>query len=556
MGKRHRIRWLTGAVVFAGMLTATFSGVARAAAPANHAWPGRNGDLVLEAYAPGNSNTPSILMVHPDGTGLRTVFGDGLQTRRAWDISPDGTEIAGGSPFDPCVGIETVTFATHAWLGFDAPAQDGGLFMCNNQDRDAAYSYDGTQIAWATVGPSASAGLWVAESDGSNKRLLYAAPDVAYIRWSTDSKMVSWVSDAARFQIPSDGSSQVQATGPGEFDEQPGRPSEWAGGDGTDSPPILSPDGNKITYLHCCFPDTADVAQPMIANLDGSDAHRVVPLGLAGDCSLSGCGDTSRGNVYQLLWQTVQGNPDTTAPTVTITQPAEGKSFNLGSIVGGIYSCQDDAGGSGIASCIGAVPDHNVLDTSTLGHHTFTVQAIDRAGNVTTVTHTYEIIPPGLALYRADLAVIKAELTSMRSGLRSFWSRYWLDKAVESADWAAADNCWTANGRLATTEAGYGCLQALRIVALRLNYADRDLRMASAPQRDELVDLIDRIAQDRLGLFIQVQNIDAWRASGPTAPLWSARRDVMNAGDNPHRIEASIGYIRAWHRLMNLVPQP
>ena len=393
--------------------------------------------------------------------------------------------------------------------------------------------------------------MWVARRDGSNLHRVAAARDAADIRWASGNNTVSWVSGGSRYMISSNGSGTPAFIGPGQFAPQPGRPSNWATGT-SDSPAVLSPDGTKIAYLHCCFLDTAEVAQPMIANLDGSGAHRVVPIGLAGDCSLAGCGDASRGTVYQLLWQTVPASaPDMVAPTVTITQPAEGQSFNLGAIVGGVYTCQDDDGGSGIASCIGAVPDHTALDTSTLGHHTFTVQAIDKAGNVTTVTHTYEIIPAGFALYQADLAAIRAELASMRSGLPSFWSRFWLDKAVESTDWAADADCWDASGKLATTEAGYLCLRALRIVALRLNYADRGLRTASAPQRDELVDLIARIALDRLELFSNLQDVMTWRASGPSAPLWSARRDVMDAGGESNRIGATIGYIRAWHRLMN-----
>jgi hypothetical protein len=552
------MRWLTCAVVFAGMLMAAFSGLARAAAPENHAWPGRNGDLVLEAYAPGNSNTPSILMVHPNGTGLRTVFGDGLQTRYAWDLAPDGAEILGGGSY-ACArdALDAVSLLTGASGPFsDIPPQDRGTFPCSTQDRDAAYSYDGSKIAFARAGPSVTAGVWVAQRDGSNLHRVAAARDAADLRWAADTNTVSWVSGGSRYMISSDLPGTPAFAGPGRFAPQPGRPSNWVTGT-SDSPAVLSPDGTKIAYLHCCFLDTAEVAQPMIANADGSGAQRVVPIGLAGDCSLAGCGDASRGTVYQLLWQTVPASaPDMVAPTVTITQPAEGQTFNLGSIVAGVYTCQDDDSGSGIRSCVGPVPDHNALDTSTLGHHTFTVQAVDNAGNVTTLTRHYEVIPAGVALYRADLAVIRAELTSMRSGFPSFWSRFWLDKAVESTDWAADAECWTADGQLATTDAGYRCLRALRIVVLRLNYADRSLRMASGPQRDELVDLIAGISWGRLEPFTNLQDVMTWRASGPTAPLWSARRDVMDAGYNPNRIQATIGYIRAWHRLMNLTPQP
>ena len=66
------------------------------------------------------------------------------------------------------------------------------------------------------------------------------------------------------------------------------------------------------------------------------------------------------------------------------------------------YSCTDDAGGSGVASCTGTVPNGSPIDTSTLGQHPFTVDAQDNAGNPasTTVHYTVAVPPPS-----ADLGV-------------------------------------------------------------------------------------------------------------------------------------------------------
>jgi hypothetical protein len=71
---------------------------------------------------------------------------------------------------------------------------------------------------------------------------------------------------------------------------------------------------------------------------------------------------------------------DVTPPTVTITTPADGAVFTVGQVVPADYDCADEAGGSGRATCAGPVADGDPIDTS-LGTHTFTVNATDVAGN-------------------------------------------------------------------------------------------------------------------------------------------------------------------------------
>ncbi|HZS24217.1 MAG TPA: PxKF domain-containing protein [Gaiellaceae bacterium] len=81
---------------------------------------------------------------------------------------------------------------------------------------------------------------------------------------------------------------------------------------------------------------------------------------------------------------------DAAAPTVNVTRPTDGDSFPLGKVVTAAYKCSDKD--SGIDTCTGTVPDGSDLDTSTVGDHTFTVTGTDKAGNVTTVTHHYEVV--------------------------------------------------------------------------------------------------------------------------------------------------------------------
>jgi hypothetical protein len=55
------------------------------------------------------------------------------------------------------------------------------------------------------------------------------------------------------------------------------------------------------------------------------------------------------------------------------------------------FSCTDEAGGSGIASCVGTVDDGQAIDTATMGQHSFRVTATDVAGNVRVLNRPYTV---------------------------------------------------------------------------------------------------------------------------------------------------------------------
>jgi len=81
---------------------------------------------------------------------------------------------------------------------------------------------------------------------------------------------------------------------------------------------------------------------------------------------------------------------DTTAPTIAITTPVDGVHYGAGQSVMASYTCSD-AGGSGVKSCDGSVPNFSLIDTGTLGQHTFTVNAVDNAGNAASATVHYTV---------------------------------------------------------------------------------------------------------------------------------------------------------------------
>ena len=83
--------------------------------------------------------------------------------------------------------------------------------------------------------------------------------------------------------------------------------------------------------------------------------------------------------------------PDTTPPTVTLVTPADGTVYARALEVGADYSCEDEAGGSGLNSCTGTVAKGLPIETGSLGTKTFTVRATDNAGNTNAVTSTYTV---------------------------------------------------------------------------------------------------------------------------------------------------------------------
>ena len=81
---------------------------------------------------------------------------------------------------------------------------------------------------------------------------------------------------------------------------------------------------------------------------------------------------------------------DSDKPTVTITRPADGAVYPVGKHVKANYKCADKQTGSGIDTCVGTVPKGSLIDTS-LGQHSFTVTATDKAGNQTVKTVYYTV---------------------------------------------------------------------------------------------------------------------------------------------------------------------
>jgi hypothetical protein len=83
-------------------------------------------------------------------------------------------------------------------------------------------------------------------------------------------------------------------------------------------------------------------------------------------------------------------------PTATITSPTLGGTYVQNQVVPTSFTCSDGAGGTGIETCDDShfSPSPGVLDTSTLGTHTYTVAAVSFDGFNGDTSITYTVVPP------------------------------------------------------------------------------------------------------------------------------------------------------------------
>jgi Bacterial Ig-like domain (group 3) len=83
-------------------------------------------------------------------------------------------------------------------------------------------------------------------------------------------------------------------------------------------------------------------------------------------------------------------------PTITITTPAAGATYGQGETVTTDFSCSDGTDGTGIYLCddSNSSPSPGTLDTSTIGLHTYTVEAQSYDGLSTTASVSYLVVNP------------------------------------------------------------------------------------------------------------------------------------------------------------------
>jgi hypothetical protein len=102
---------------------------------------------------------------------------------------------------------------------------------------------------------------------------------------------------------------------------------------------------------------------------------------------------------------------DKTAPEVTIATPEDDGSYTFNQTILADWSASDTL--SGIDTATGTVPSGDPIDTNSLGTKSFTVTATDFAGNSTTVTVDYEVVPYDFGGFGAPLTISMKDFKKM-----------------------------------------------------------------------------------------------------------------------------------------------
>ena len=242
------------------------------------------------------------------------------------------------------------------------------------------WSPDGSRIVF-----SSDFGDWidicVMNADGSGQtRLTYGPGYESSPDWSPDGSRIAFSLEADTHHIyvmNADGSGQTILT----YDP--------ADRDPMYLDPAWSPDGSRIAYTYLGI-DSGQPGGIYVMNADGSGKTRLSD----GDYPSWG----------------IVSDPDTWAPAITIWSPTD-RAYLLNEQVTVNYLAIDD---SGVASCVGSVPDGGLLDTGTVGYKSFTVTATDNHGNVETTTVNYQVI----YAYSGLLKPIKGDGSSVFSDSR------------------------------------------------------------------------------------------------------------------------------------------
>lgn len=106
-------------------------------------------------------------------------------------------------------------------------------------------------------------------------------------------------------------------------------------------------------------------------------------------------------NVSAMVSRTIR--IDLTAPVVNLDGLADGQRIEQDAEARVTYDCADPL--SGIVECRGTVETGELLDTATLGTHTFSIIAADRAGNETRIMRSYTVFAPDTTAPRLDVAM-------------------------------------------------------------------------------------------------------------------------------------------------------
>jgi len=395
-------------VMTAAALTALLLLVVTAAKPAGAAFPGKNGKIT---FVRGVDNNSEIYGMDGDGSD-QTRLTNNLDFDTLPAFSPDGRHVAFTSRRDS-VGSQV----NDEIYVMDAADRDGdgkgdNLIRITNSlvnEFQPAFSPDGDRIAF-TSNQTGNNEVYVMDADGTDQiRLTNNVARDARPAFSPDGNRLAFTSNRT-------GNDEIYVMDAADGDGKGDNLVRLTNNPTADTFANFSPDGKKVAFtsrrdgndeLYVVSSDGTGAPIRLTNNPAVDEFPAFSPDGkqLAFDSSRGGNSEIyvmnsdGSGTPTRLTNNLVSDSkpdwgplPDTTPPHITLTTPADGAAYNLGQQVNAEYSCQDEMGGSGLASCVGTVPNGTPIDTATVGSKTFPVEAADNAGNTASKSHAYRVV--------------------------------------------------------------------------------------------------------------------------------------------------------------------
>ncbi|HEX9823694.1 MAG TPA: hypothetical protein VGB51_04785 [Actinomycetota bacterium] len=217
---------------------------------------------------------------------------------------------------------------------------------------------------------------------------------------------------------------------------------------------------------------------------------------------------------------------DGVAPVIDLVTPADGAEYAIDSEVLADYSC-DDGDGSGIATCDGTVPNGSAIDTSTLGTHSFEVDASDNAGNASTTTATYEVVR---LTARARKLAVRAGLAALpptgdeHDDERIAKALKDLDKSLEAHRWVDGDRLDPHDGKKVFDEERDTVKDLQKVTTVDVAWAIEELVEIDGLLAQTAIDDATAAIMSKLG--------------GDPNELDKANRELLNAMDEMDKAQA------------------
>lgn len=375
--------------------------------------PGQNGRIAYVARPTGPPAAGSVRTMLPDGAGKRTERAGGVYSYDTPAWAPDGRRIAFArrnlaasadavAVFDTASGIEAVVDVqalapvhpswsavgdrvayraarlTSGWVCPNGGSVNGCSFVTPViASRPASGGAERIEDPFGALNPdwAPNADRFVGEDEfflGAGQLSLLEAPAATRAPTGFSGTHAAWSPNGRRIAYERGGDIWTAPV------DVPGPEEQLTTGRALDASPAWSPDGTKLVF-----------SRRRYVRVPGSRFFRYTDADIyvmnADGTGLANLTNTPATDETEPDWGT---GVDRTPPTVHFVSPRPGNGGSVGQALVIQYTCDDEPGGSGLASCEGDLPNGDTVTHNSPGPWTFTVTARDLAGNQRTSTIT------------------------------------------------------------------------------------------------------------------------------------------------------------------------